>query len=413
MRKFIDKELAELGKLSQNARDLLKSFFLFEIFTVIADLFIGAYIFQKQDSVLAVALYYLGNFTMIPFFFYVNGYLLKRVSVLKLFLLGTVLQAISPLILVAIPEINAPILLLLGGMFGVGMAFYWANRNYLTIDSTTDEDRNFFFGINSSAGTIAQILAPVVIGLVIKFFSENVFESQQMGYIISMFIGLMITLSSVWILRDNNFHKPDIKSLRPKNVSFNWRLLMLATSLNNMRQGMMIFFPSMIILLLVGGEDKLGGISSLVSIISAIFTYSLGRKIKAANRIIIYLIASVIFTIGTITLIVDFSVLGVIAFMICLRLANPNFYAGMSGFWFKYINLLKGKDESNYTYLCDPEIYIALGRLVGIGLLLGFVHFMGQEDGLRFIAVIFPVSQLIILGIIRHLENQGPTGKPL
>jgi YQGE family putative transporter len=386
----------------------VKSFILFEVVSLINSVFVGAYIFQKFTGPVPVSLYYIGNFLAIPIFFYVNGYLLKRVKILKLFVAGALLQGLIPVILVALPLIvditqNIYLLFILGSLFGVGMAFYWANRNYLTIDSTTDNDRNYFFGLTGSLQTIVDVIMPLIIGFIIETLNHTL-QSSFIGYVAAMSLGLIAVSISGYILRDNKFDNPQITSHVLKDTeqkSPEWNFLRAATVIYTFRYGVMLFVPAILVLSYIGKESKIGIIESTAALVAALFAYTLGRRVKAEKRIRIMLYAVGIFCVGVIFVLFNLSLIPIIAFIICLRLANPQFFTAISGMWYAAIDRLIIENKANrYKYICDLEVFIAIGRMIGIGLFLGLTGNLPQELALKILLAVIAVTQIVMYLIL-------------
>ncbi len=403
MRKALAKELVHFKTLSYNAQDLIKSFIFFEIGGIVANIFAGAYIFSKRSDTTAVALYYLASFVMIPIFFYVNGWLLKRWNISRNFALGTFLIGLSPLVLVLFTDINNLVVVSTGIVSGIGMGMYWSNRNYLSKEATSDEDRNYFFSLSGMLLTVAGIIVPILAGLLIEF-AGSAFGNRTIGYIALMIIGLVSMGISIYILRDNNFETPKIGSLLLRKPTAEWQLIRVATFFHSFRHGILLFFPTIIVLTLVGSEGSLGSIESIAALIGAMFTYAIGKKIKAGKRLVILLVGVILLSAGSISFAVLYSAIGALIFVVLLKLAGPQLFTAVSGVWLKGIEDQEHGvvEKNNYKYFCDIEAFIAFGRVFGAIIVIILVQTLELSVALRLVAIVILLSQILVYFFIRQ-----------
>ncbi|MEZ4895573.1 MAG: hypothetical protein R2806_01970 [Saprospiraceae bacterium] len=76
-------------------RVLLLTNLLYALVLPIIELFIGAYIMRNSQDVALVVLFQLAQYTGIPLTFMINGLLLKRVPIARLYSLGMLLSGVS------------------------------------------------------------------------------------------------------------------------------------------------------------------------------------------------------------------------------------------------------------------------------------------------------------------------------
>ena len=72
----------------------------------IIELFIGAYIIRKSNDVSLVMVYQLAQGTGIPVTFIVNGYLLRRFPISRLYALGMIISGIDRAVMMLLPDLN-------------------------------------------------------------------------------------------------------------------------------------------------------------------------------------------------------------------------------------------------------------------------------------------------------------------
>ena len=75
-----------------------------------------------------------------------------------------ILSGVSMVFMMSLDEINYFGLVSAGLIMGMSFGFYWANRDYLVIATTTDRARNFYYGFETFTYTLTAAIVPVIIG---------------------------------------------------------------------------------------------------------------------------------------------------------------------------------------------------------------------------------------------------------
>ena len=125
------KERSHFDNLGDVVKHLLYSYGLYLISYPIIGIFINAYFWRQTEDITLIAAYNLGFFIFLPLGFYVNGLLLKRIKITKLYLVGLIISTISTVAVIFFSGNNLWYFLAYGAIFGFGSGIYWANRNFL------------------------------------------------------------------------------------------------------------------------------------------------------------------------------------------------------------------------------------------------------------------------------------------
>lgn len=115
-----------------------------------------------------VVLYQLMVYSGIPITFWLNGFLLKWIKPNYLYSFGMLLSGFSMLIMISLPELHIQGIAVAGLVMGMSFGFFWSNRDYLVIVSTTDENRNYYYGVETFFNTLTFVVVPVIVGLFIS-----------------------------------------------------------------------------------------------------------------------------------------------------------------------------------------------------------------------------------------------------
>ncbi len=268
MTNFIRKELEHFRSLSSKTQQLLISFFFYSTSYPIISIFINAYIW-KNNNLSYLVVFRMGQFMIVPLIFLVNGILLKKYKINRLYFFGSLITSATVVLIVFLKNNTLFSFFIMGGLLGIGTGLYWANRNYLTIKETNEKNRSYFFGLLFSYSTIVALVVTFSIGWLI------VFGLSYQTLIVFAFI--LIVMSGFIVFKDN-YQTPKIGKLfvtRPTSAWQKKRLIHLGLGLV---EGLSFFVPSLLILIMLGNEGILGTLTAASSILSAGFIYYYGRK---------------------------------------------------------------------------------------------------------------------------------------
>ena len=77
-----------------------------------------------------------------------------------------------------VKDISLTGLIVSGTLIGAASGFFWTNRYLMALNTTTDENRNYFFGLESFFFTISNIGIPLAIGALLASGQEIIVAPQ-------------------------------------------------------------------------------------------------------------------------------------------------------------------------------------------------------------------------------------------
>src|SRR5688572_19978211 len=150
--------------MPRDTRVLLATNMIYALVLPVIEIFVGAYIMRSSNDPSIVAIYQLTVYTGIPITFLVNGYLLNRVKISRLYSFGMLLSGLSMLIMMSLRNLSAAGVGAAGLLMGCSFGFFWANRDFLALSTTNDLSRNYYYGLETFAYTITYIIVPLAVG---------------------------------------------------------------------------------------------------------------------------------------------------------------------------------------------------------------------------------------------------------
>ena len=142
----------------KNVRVLLITNMLYAIILPVVEIFVAAYIMRNTSNSSFVAAYQLSMYAGIVVTSLLNGLLLRYFKSSSIYAFGIIVSAfvLMGMMFMKMPaasgEVNISEIITLcisGFVLGASTGFFWTNRYLLTLTSTNDDNRNYFFGIES------------------------------------------------------------------------------------------------------------------------------------------------------------------------------------------------------------------------------------------------------------------------
>ena len=407
----IVKEFNFFSSHSKGMRVLLLTNLIYGLVGPIIELFIGAYIMRNSSDISLVVIFQLAVYTGIPLTFMINGFLLNRIKIAWLYSFGMLLSGISMFAMMLLQQLDTMGVFLAGLIMGLSYGFFWANRDFLALNTTNDGTRNYYYGIETFFYTITGILVPLAAGAFIGATDKNGWFGGHVNtayYILTAVVFVMSMFASVLVHRG--------EFINPKRAPFLfikfdriWNKMLGLASLKGLAQGYIVTAPTMLILSLVGKEGSLGLIQGIAAAVSAILLYVLGRVTGPKHRLLIYGIGCLLFMVGALLNASLYSALGVILFMMCLLFARPLLDIAYFPIQLKVIDYVAEKEKRNeFSYIFNHELGLYLGRLFGCGLFIVLARYVSEYAALRYallvIAVLHALGWFMAKSILKEKE---------
>lgn len=405
----IKQEFSFFGSHPLSMRMLLLTNLIYALVMPIIELFVGAYIMRNSQDLSLVVIFQLAVYTGIPITFGINGWLLNHMPIARLYSFGMLLSGVSMFAMMSLDQLDTMGVFFAGLIMGLSYGFFWANRDFLALNTTRDENRNYYYGLETFFYTITGILVPVMAGALIATTEAAGWFGGVVNYayyILTVVVFSLSVFASVLVHR-GQFQNPKRAPFIFFSFDRLWNKMLLLASLKGVAQGYIVTAPTMLIMSLVGNEGSLGLIQGVAAALSAILLYILGRVSTPEHRLRIYLIASLLFVLGALFNAGLYSGLGVILFMVCLLFARPLLDIAYFPVQLKLIDLLAKKEGRNeFAYIFNHEFGLYAGRLFGCGLFIILARYVSDYFALRYALLVIALVHFMGWFVMRDLLKQ-------
>lgn len=406
----LNRETTFFRQQPNDMQTLLMTNMIYAFVLPVIEIFVGAYIMRSSNDPKIVALYQLTVYTGIPFTFLLNGYLLRWFRISNLYSFGMLLSGASMFVMMGLKELSFDGVAMAGFLMGTSFGFFWANRDYLALGTTTDQNRNYYYGLETFFYTITAIIVPLAVGWFLGNASKNGWFDGNMTQSYRMVtVGVvLLTIGSSIVIHRDQFRNPVQKRFLYFKFDKLWNKLMALAGLKGMVQGYLVTAPAILIMRLVGDEGSLGLIQGVSGAFTAILLYIIGRLTQPKHRIAILSVGLIIFTVGTLANGLMFSSVGVMIFVLCKVLFQPLHDIAYFPIQMRVIDVVSAKENRNeFAYIFNHEFGLYLGRFFGLGLFIALATYVSETFALKYSLIVVAVLQLLSIPLARHITRQA------
>lgn len=404
-------ELRFFRQQPHNMKVLLMTNLLFALVLPIVEIFVGAYIMRNTNNPSYVAIYQLAMYAGIVFASVINGELLKKINVKILYSFGILVSGLSMLLMMLTRSTGIWELTIAGFAMGTAAGFFWTNRYLLALNSTNDNNRNYFFGLESFFFSVCSIIVPLTVGAFLAKVSESGLFGLNIdvnnAYQIVTGVVFIITIIACVILSRGTFQNPEQKEYMYFRFDKLWNKMIVLAALKGLVQGFLVTAPAILVMRLVGSEGELGLIQGIGGLLTAIIVYILGRVTKPKHRIIVFAVGIVVFFVGTLANAILFSATGVIVFVLCKVFFQPLHDLAYFPIMMRTIDVVSKKENRNeYAYIMNHEIGLFVGRASGLILFILLAFYISESFALKYALVIVAFIQLLSIPLAKNITKE-------
>lgn len=396
--------------MPRDMRVLLATNLIYAFVLPVIEIFVGAYIMRSSNDPKIVVIYQLTVYTGIPLTFLINGYLLNKFKIATLYSFGMLLSGLSMLLMMNLETLSPAGVGVAGILMGCSFGFFWANRDYLALATTNDQNRNYYYGLETFFYTITFIVVPLAVGAFLGSANTNQWfgGSFSIAYQLVTVVVFILTILSSVVVHKGKFTNPLQKKFLYFTFHSLWKKMLVLAGLKGLAQGYLVTAPAILIMTLVGNEGSLGTVQAISGVVTAFMLYFLGRFTLPKHRIYILSAGLLIFLIGTLTNGILFSAIGVIVFVLCKVLFQPLHDIAYFPIQMRVIDVVsKIENRNEFAYIFNHEFGLYLGRFFGLGLFIVLATYVSETFALKYSLVVIAVLQIASIPLAKHIVNES------
>jgi len=369
--------------ISNNAYKTLFLHLLFICSTLLTTSFIHVLLWRLKSDFGFIAYFDLmyGLSMLVGYIF--SGFLLSTLKSKSVFRLSFFILIIMYSLILILREDLINHLIILGTLQGIGSGIYWGTYNLLQIRLTNDENREHFFGTLAGLFMILATVLPALAGFLITYLPTQVnmeYAGYYMLYALSISV-LLVMAGYVELLPVYSLRHFRISQVVGIANSKRFKYLSLYELLSGFSETATKLLLVVFTYQILKNEFSMGLYSALFGFISAIYIYTLGKKIDIKKRSFFILIGAFLIFFGKVIFISYLNLNSLVVDRILSTLGGPLF-----GFPAAAIILSTIESRSNFfietesQYLAAREIALGFGRFFGALFFIMFITLLGSYN---------------------------------
>jgi len=392
----------------ESARRLLGQMALWWLAFTLGGTFVHAFLYRSTSDPMVSVTYSLTSYVGYVLICPLGGLLLKRMDPLKVWRIGTTAYALvyTTFLLVGTSAGQHPVLL--GLLNCVSLALYWPAHHLLIYRLTGASTRAQFTALSGFLMTLSGMVVPPVAGILVAsagvdwgyrtlfggsllLFAASIAASLKHGSLPVVPRGFMLIEASKRALQH---------PLWGRSIAMHILL--------GIREGLLIFLPSLLVFIASGSEGALGSYTLLVNLLSTSAFYAAGWVYRGRIRALPLSIAAGVLTVAPLLLWLDNGLTSLLLFSAAGALATPFLSVA---FGTQAVDLMQSDPVSRE----QPQEYQTLREMTVIGgrclTIAAFVWLAPQPDSLREISKILLVSSAAVVPatwLLVSLSRQTP-----
>jgi YQGE family putative transporter len=388
--------------LSKTAKIFLAVLCISGVASSISTIFINVYLYKLSGDIYEVALFNFVSYVVwIPSFLFA-GWFSKKSDRKMGIVIGIFFQILFYLLILLLGESSSEWTVLLGATFGIGSGFFWLSVNVLSVDFTNQSNRKWFNGVNGMSAAFSQMTGPLAAGWIVEWF--NKFS----GYYVIFSLSLCLFLLSIGLTSFLPGQKGDSSfqwsSLISTYRSTEWRRLSYVFSTLAFRDGVLSFMIWIWIFLVTGSEGLLGNYAFLMTVLSVVTFYIVGRFGRETRNWRSVVLASFLFSLAISLLVFDVNYITLLIYGVAAGVCIPVFEVPFNTLSLNSISNFDQNGKLRVEMVVSREMALSFGRIPSVG---GFMLVLGpgKNDGLLagFMAFVILVGLSSIYFLKRYL----------
>ncbi|ODA38886.1 MFS transporter [Desulfosporosinus sp. BG] len=357
--------------LDSQASRLLLVHTLFLTGVSLSNIFFNIYLWKISHNLETAAIFNLFQFTTVPFVFFMATHLFKQKGIILSIRLGLLIHVCFFLFVLLLKNKIAFLAPVFGMLMGLGQGLYYFGYNVSTYDWTNNQNRDKFSGFNGAASALAGMVAPLVGGAIIRSIGTFTGYIAVFSIMVICFIlATIVTRTFVANPRKSQCNFTQARAL----IGVEWRQVSWSMFFRGLREGVMTFLLILIFYEFSQNELQLGFFNFVLSIITLLSYYFVGRYIKRERRYLSMLLGGVLLTLFTTIVLWEPNLKSFWLFGIANSLFFPLVFVPLTTISYNVIRNCRKTAHYQVEFLCFREIPLNIGRIIGILLLIYFLR---------------------------------------
>ncbi len=362
---------------------------------LLAATFLAIFLWRASHDLARVALFSWISAVTIPVAFLANGVFFRRAGAGTSIRVGLACLGLVYLAVLGLGNASVNWIVPLGLLRGLGEGWYWAGYHLTTYDTTTEGDRDRYFGTMGAVNCLLSGGLPPLAGAAIVLGAQ--WGGMDRGYQVifglagALLLGAILLAGRLRCGYRPAFSLRTMATLHLRNRA--WQNVMgarLADGFSGMLSGVVL---SVLAYMVLDNEQQVGNFNGIMGLLGVGISLVLAAYMRPRHRIACAMIGAALLVASTLVLPLYLSAWALVAFGLLRAVGGPMHGNGLAPLALQVIDRDPQARSVRYEYIVHQELCLAVGRVLSIGF---------------FLVLAAPVDQLLLARIVVVVAGAAP-----
>ena len=375
--------------------------------TMLAATFLSIFLWRAGHDLTLIA-FFTGLTTLtIPLGFVLNGVVLRRAGACTSIRLGLSGLGITYLLVVGLGDSAVHWVVPLGLLRGLGEGWYWAGYHLASYDTTSESNRDRYFGAMGAVNWLLTALLPPLAGATIVAGSHwgGLYRGYQVvfGVAAVMLAGALVLAGRLGCGRRAGFSLREAVVVGRRNPDWRWvTWARLADGFSGSLSGLVL---TVLTFLLLRNEQQLGTFNGLLGLVGVAISVGLAAFMRPRHRIPCAMVGAGLLVVSTLVLPLYLSATALFVYGVLRAFGGPLHGNALAPVALQVIDRDPRARARRYEYIVHQELCLGVGRVLSIGAFLLLAAPLDQLLLARIVIVVCGAAPMVIWAMFASIQT--------
>ncbi|TMG38789.1 MAG: MFS transporter, partial [Chloroflexi bacterium] len=339
---------------------------------LLAGTFLSIFLWRSSHDLALIALYSGLSALMIPVAFLANGLLWRGLGAGASIRLGLFGNGAVYLLILVLGNDTPHWVVALGLLRGVAEGFYWSGFHLVSYDTTSDRDRDRYFGAQATATWFLTAALPPAAGAIIVAGTHvgGAYRGYQLVFALAavLLMAAMVLAGRLPSGTRERLSIPRVARLVRRNPDWQWvTRARLADGFTGSLMGLVLTVMTYLVL---KNEQQVGNFNGLMGLLGVGISLGLAAFMKPKHRIRIALVGGYLLVMSTLLLPLYLTAGALVAYGFLRAVGGPLHGNALAPMALQVIDRDPQARTMRYEYIVHQELCLGIGRVLSIGCFL-------------------------------------------
>jgi MFS transporter, YQGE family, putative transporter len=380
---------------------------------LLAGTFLAIFLWRASHNLVPIALYSGLSALMIPLAFVANGLLWRGLGAGASIRLGLFGNGLGYLIILLLGNEAPNWVAGLGLMRGISEGFYWSGFHLVSYDTTSDRDRDRYFGAQATASLFLTAALPPAAGAIIVAGARlgGPFRGYELVFALAAVVltAAMVLAGRLPVGTRERLSVGRLVTLARRNPD--WRWVTQARLTDGFTGSLMGLVLTILTFLMLKNEQQVGNFNGLMGLLGVGISLGLATLMKPRHRIACALVGGSLLVLSTLVLPLYLSAGALVVFGLLRAVGGPLHGNALAPVALQVIDRDPAPKATRYDYIVHQELCLGIGRVLSIGCFLLLLAPINQMLLARIVVVVAGASPIVIWAAFARIPQTAMAGE--